>query len=348
MGAAVGSSRIGGDIVYEVRDATDFQPSGTKPWWTELPAAGRDAWAERATRRQKRDRYVLAFVPSKFRVGIEPDPFALEINLSTQPWQLDEVTATLDQAGEAARARASTEQAHAEQRLAERLAAEVERRAKSGEQPLTRTEAVDVLSGGGVSREAARALLDREADVRWRFVPDPAHRQRVFVVGINQEWPPHGSPGAEPVGSPEFFEGANHAAHAARGPHGLEQSETFGQKDLHGPPKPCGPPRDSPGADNDCAASAADADSGATRDAMDVFPGSRVVAIGQLAAWPPEGGYIPGRVHDARFGLTSPAGPCPACDEREYHRAGDGWTCSTCHPPIDATRPRPCSLAGTS
>src|SRR5262249_7539138 len=51
-----------GDIVYEVRDATTFTPSGTKPWWTELPAAGRDAWAERASRRQQRDRYVLAFV----------------------------------------------------------------------------------------------------------------------------------------------------------------------------------------------------------------------------------------------------------------------------------------------
>jgi hypothetical protein len=38
-----------GDIVYEVRDATDFTPSGRKPWWTELPASGRDAWAERAS-----------------------------------------------------------------------------------------------------------------------------------------------------------------------------------------------------------------------------------------------------------------------------------------------------------
>jgi hypothetical protein len=57
------------DLVYEVRDATDFTPSGTKDWWTELPPAGRDTWAERASRRKQRDRYVLAFVPSKFRVG---------------------------------------------------------------------------------------------------------------------------------------------------------------------------------------------------------------------------------------------------------------------------------------
>src|SRR5262249_28549157 len=68
-GRGIGMLEDGCEIAYEVRDATGFQPSGTKAWWTELPAAGRDAWAERATRRTKRDRYVLAFVPSKFRVG---------------------------------------------------------------------------------------------------------------------------------------------------------------------------------------------------------------------------------------------------------------------------------------
>src|SRR5262249_34486092 len=104
-----------GGIVYEVRDATDFRPGGTKPWYTELPAAGREGWAERATRRQKRDRYVLAFTSSKFRVGSEPEPFALEINLSAEPWQLREVTDEIDQAGQPARAAAVAEQARAEQ-----------------------------------------------------------------------------------------------------------------------------------------------------------------------------------------------------------------------------------------
>jgi Bifunctional DNA primase/polymerase, N-terminal/AAA domain len=60
------------DISYEVRDATDLRPTGTKPWWTELPAAGRDAWAERATRRKGRDCIRLAFTQGKFRVGKEP------------------------------------------------------------------------------------------------------------------------------------------------------------------------------------------------------------------------------------------------------------------------------------
>jgi hypothetical protein len=40
------------DIVYEVRDATGFTPSGKKPWWQELPEAEKAAWADRAARRR--------------------------------------------------------------------------------------------------------------------------------------------------------------------------------------------------------------------------------------------------------------------------------------------------------
>lgn len=65
------------DVVFEVRDATDFRPSGGKPWWEELPPAGAEAWAQRASRRKRRAVYRLALVPSKFRVGEEPDPFVL-------------------------------------------------------------------------------------------------------------------------------------------------------------------------------------------------------------------------------------------------------------------------------
>src|SRR5690348_6274784 len=32
------------DIVFEVRDATGVIPTGTKPWWQELPPAGAEAW----------------------------------------------------------------------------------------------------------------------------------------------------------------------------------------------------------------------------------------------------------------------------------------------------------------
>jgi hypothetical protein len=76
------------DIAYEVRDCTDLKPSGTKDWWLELPPAGADDWAARASRRKRRDTYRLAFVPSKFRIGEEPEPFAYELNLGSVPWSL--------------------------------------------------------------------------------------------------------------------------------------------------------------------------------------------------------------------------------------------------------------------
>jgi hypothetical protein len=34
------------------------------------------------------------------------------------------------------------------------------------------------------------------------------------------------------------------------------------------------------------------------------------------------------------FGPTPPP-RCGVCGGRDYHRAGDGWTCSTCHPPVE-------------
>jgi len=98
-----------GDIVYEIRDATDLSPSGKKPWWLELPRAGADAWAERAARRKRRDRYRLALVPSKFRVAAEPDPFILEIDLASLPWTLRDVTEEVVRAGEEAKKKAAQE-----------------------------------------------------------------------------------------------------------------------------------------------------------------------------------------------------------------------------------------------
>jgi hypothetical protein len=41
------------DIVFEVRDCTNFHPSGQKPWVEELPLAGAENWASRSSRRKK-------------------------------------------------------------------------------------------------------------------------------------------------------------------------------------------------------------------------------------------------------------------------------------------------------
>jgi RecA/RadA recombinase len=81
-----------GDIVYEVRDATGLKPTGEKDWWLELPPAGADAWGERSSRRRGQSIFRLAFVQSKFRVGEEPDPFVLEMNLGGELWTYRDVT----------------------------------------------------------------------------------------------------------------------------------------------------------------------------------------------------------------------------------------------------------------
>jgi hypothetical protein len=89
------------DIVFEVRDATGVTFTGRPEWWLDLPDASRGSWGERAARRQKRERLRLAFVYSKFRVGIEPDPFALEIDFTTSPWTVREITEDIIAAGQA-------------------------------------------------------------------------------------------------------------------------------------------------------------------------------------------------------------------------------------------------------
>ncbi len=162
-GSGVIEDRI--DIVFEVRDATGLQPSGTKDWWLELPPSGRDAWAQRASRRKKRDSYRLAFVPSKFRVGEEPEPSAFEISCATLPWKCSDVTAELVRQGEQAR----TEAEHAGEALlanaAEKLATEVRSRGSM----LKRDEAEPFLVEQGLTRDEARNLINRHTGVLWRL-----------------------------------------------------------------------------------------------------------------------------------------------------------------------------------
>jgi hypothetical protein len=72
------------DISFEVRDATGFSPK-TEDWVKELPLGDAGAWADRNKRRKQREKYRLAFVASKYRVGQEPDPFVVELDLSAEP-----------------------------------------------------------------------------------------------------------------------------------------------------------------------------------------------------------------------------------------------------------------------
>jgi hypothetical protein len=225
-GRSCGVTEDRADIVYEVRDATDLAPSGAKPWWLELPSAGREAWAEWASRRHRRDIYRLAFIASKFRIGEEPDPFVLEVNLSGEAWELREVTADIEQAGQAACLSEAERRVQAQVAALERLAVEVERRAAAAEAPLNLKGALEVLhaNGGGVPRDAARKLLDREDGKRWRLVKDAAlHGHPTLVVGVNQEWPPEKE---LPLGNPHQSRNPEEHLSPAPVPHGPEKEAT--------------------------------------------------------------------------------------------------------------------------
>jgi Bifunctional DNA primase/polymerase, N-terminal/AAA domain/Primase C terminal 1 (PriCT-1) len=219
------------DISYEVRDATDLHPTGTKPWWLELPAAGREDWASWAARRHRRVRYRLAFVASKFRIGEEPDPFVLEVDLASEPWQLREVTADIEQVGQAACASEAERRVQAQEAAVDRLAAEVTRREVTAEPPLNLTAAVDVLhaDGSGVPRDAARMLLDREQGTRWRLVEDKAQRGHpTLVVGVNQEWPPEKSLFSEPLSPQGFPTGPFSPDHVPQRPEKTNLAQSLG------------------------------------------------------------------------------------------------------------------------
>jgi len=123
------------DIVFEVRDVTGFTPSGNKPWWEELPPAGAGDWAARATRRQRREKIRLAFIPTKFRASEEPEPFAFRIDFTTDPWSLKEITDDIDQAGAEAREARRRERDETENRAADALKAEIARRVVGKEPP---------------------------------------------------------------------------------------------------------------------------------------------------------------------------------------------------------------------
>jgi hypothetical protein len=170
------------DICFEVRDATAFVPTGQKPWWEELPPGGADAWAQRSSRRQRRDVYRLAFIPSKFRVGEEPNPFVLEINLIGEQWSLREVTDEVTRTGEETRQGAARER---ENRLftgVTQLATFIDDEARHDRLILCEKNAVPFLCERGVTRSEARAAIERYDGQFWRVVVLDKTRGRPRVL----------------------------------------------------------------------------------------------------------------------------------------------------------------------
>ena len=147
------------DVVFEVRDATEFHPSGKKSWIEELPAADAASWASRSSRRKGQVKFRLAFIPTKFRIGEEPEPFAREIDTTTHPWTMSDVTDSIDQEGAAERARQAQERATAVKSAVELLKTEILRRESGGEPTVLKKQAEAFLTSRGVMQKIAREAI---------------------------------------------------------------------------------------------------------------------------------------------------------------------------------------------
>jgi hypothetical protein len=159
------------DIVYEVRDATDlvFDPA-TEQWWESLRTGSDTDWSERAKTRQERNRYRLALVPTKFRVGPEPEPWALELRLGDEP-EIVDVTIELRSGLEKAKGQSAADRKAMLAAAARKLRQEVRKRCKQNA-PIGKTQAEQVLcTDTGISRVEARRLLHDEDGKSWSIVP---------------------------------------------------------------------------------------------------------------------------------------------------------------------------------
>jgi hypothetical protein len=154
-----------GDIVYEVRDASGLKPSGSKPWWEELPPADAASWADRASRRKQREKYRLAFVNSKFRPAEEPEPFVLEIDLTTKPWTVADVTDNVDREGAEARKLKAEDKARQKEAAVAALVTEISRRNAAKEPALLKKQTEEFLAhlpGVKITQTVAREIINSE------------------------------------------------------------------------------------------------------------------------------------------------------------------------------------------
>ena len=121
----------------------------------------------------------VAFIPTKFRLGMEPDPFVLEIDTRQEPWTLTDVTQNMATEGERAAEEASRQErakiAVAEETLVRAI------RARSADTPMLKSEAEALLRACELQQRVARTLLERGGnhDIypagQWVIRPIPNH-----------------------------------------------------------------------------------------------------------------------------------------------------------------------------
>jgi hypothetical protein len=296
------------EIVLELRDATGFTPSGRPDWWSELPDASRGSWADRAARRTQQDRLRLACVYSKFRVGVEPPPFVVEVDFTTSPWSLRLVTAEVVDAGEAAKQAATQQAADRATDAVAQLRAEIVGRARAGQEPYSKKTAALFLTVLGITWKRAYELIDQGIGTDWTLVELTTKRGKPMV--LSPVGPPSshsksltlGVPAAEGLAAPLF----GTPAPSADVPNSLHENPCTAMGFERGAWEPAGV-EIPPSRDGDSPIS-----NGPTGRNRDESP--------------------PGEAPSDPYGPAPPATPCRTCGGDAWHRAGSGWTCATCHP----------------
>jgi hypothetical protein len=171
------------DIVFEVRDCTNFHPTGRKPWVEELPPAAAADWASRSSRRKKQVKLRLAFIPTKFRVGEEPEPFIVELDLADEPWTVRNVTDEVDLEGKAEHERHERETAERTEHAKTALLEEINRRVEALEPPLYKErDAIPLLQEKGLTRKQSRQVMKAQDGSKWRLVLLAGEPGPPFVV----------------------------------------------------------------------------------------------------------------------------------------------------------------------
>lgn len=229
------------DVAFEVRDATDLKPSGMKDWWLELPAAGAEEWANRASRRKKRDTYRLAFIASKYRIGEEPDPFIWEITMpdTREPWTVRDVTADVVKAGEDAKRTAETQRQESVDGAAFALAELIGERAQAGSPMFSDKDAIPYLMGEhGLTRNNARHLIKDQSGTRWDRIQEKGKGNPLILVPIgyqarsaaekpDEERPLPTSPRSEPISAESMDTGRRKSEQAGTASTAAEPETLF-------------------------------------------------------------------------------------------------------------------------
>ena len=206
------------DIVYEVRDATDFRPSGTKPWVEELPAQGAGEWAARSSRRKGRTVFRLALIASKFRLGEEPAPRVVEIDMRDEPWTVRDVTTQIDEEGEEARAEKARTKAERHLHGVDLLRQEVQRRVQVSESPIRKKDAEGFLVAAKFKQKEARAIIADSIFLK-APIPGQGHPVELHLKGVKD----NSSTEIDRLAKPSVYTGSE--THDFGGLHGEHTTE---------------------------------------------------------------------------------------------------------------------------